>query len=442
MSFEGVSVTSVDSDNIYEIPPGNTNLFNLVYRNDKLGYGSPNTGFFMYFKQGTLQPFNFQVLEQVTNQTVDINIQGINNEDTWLYEVNSTTGTFTEWKQVETVYGNGNLQKLTSNKKVFSVNSRTNDQVTYVFGDGVFSEMPVGNFTAYVRSSNGLTYVIDPSEFQSITVNIPYLNRNRRQETLTLTLDLQLPITTAQSRESLAAIKERAPQRYYTQNRMVNGEDYNNFPFTLYSSIIKSKAINRSSIGVSRNFDLLDPSAKYSSTNDFAEDGGLYEDLNDGFTIFSASTTNDIINFLSEYLTSVLGGDRSRNYYNQAYTRFTFDDPIYWNQTSITSGESTGYFYNASGPVSVGVYSSGNNRYITEGALMGFIAPSGYYFGEDNRLIAGIPLPSDQTTIWTSVARVVGDGYNSGQGNLNTGVGPVALTNSVPDGAVLKVVIS
>ena len=441
MSFEGVSVTSVDSDTIYEIPPGNTNLFNLVYRNDKLGYGSPNTGFFMYFKQGTLQPFNFQILEQVTNQTVDINVQGINNEDTWLYEVNSTTGAFTEWKQVETVYGNGNLQKLTSNKKVFSVNSRTNDQVTYVFGDGVFSEMPVGNFTAYVRSSNGLTYVIDPSEFQSITVNIPYLNRNRRQETLTLTLDLQLPIATAQSRESLAAIKERAPQRYYTQNRMVNGEDYNNFPFTLYSSIIKSKAINRSSIGVSRNYDLLDPSAKYSSTNDFAEDGGLYEDLNDGFTIFGATTTNDIINFLSEYLTSVLGGDRSRNYYNQAYTRFTFDDPIYWNQTSITSGESTGYFYGTSGPVSVGVYSSGNNRYITEGALMGFVAPSGYYFGEDNRLIAGIPLPSDQTTIWTSVSRVVGDGYNSGQGNLNTGVGPVALTNSVPDGAVLKVVM-
>lgn len=441
MSFEGVSVTSVDSDNIYEVPPGNTNLFNLVYRNDKLGYGSPNTGFFMYFKQGTLQPFNFQVLEQVTNQTVDINVQGINNEDTWLYEVNSTTGVFTEWKQVETVYGNGNLQKLTSNKKVFSVNSRTNDQVTYVFGDGVFSEIPVGNFSAYVRSSNGLTYVIDPSELQSITVNIPYLNRNRRQETLTLTLDLQLPITTAQSRESLAAIKERAPQRYYTQNRMVNGEDYNNFPFTLYSSIIKSKAINRSSIGVSRNYDLLDPSAKYSSTNDFAEDGGLYEDLTDGFTIFGAATTNDIINFLSEYLTNVLGGDRSRNYYNQAYTRFTFDDPIYWNQTSITSGESTGYFYNTSGPVSVGVYSSGNNRYITEGALMGFVAPSGYYFGEDNRLIAGIPLPSDQTTIWTSVARVVGDGYNSGKGNLNTGIGPVALTNSVPDGAVLKVVM-
>ena len=52
MNFEAVSVTSVDSDSVYEIPPGNSNVFNLLYRNDKLGYGSPNTGFFLYFKQG------------------------------------------------------------------------------------------------------------------------------------------------------------------------------------------------------------------------------------------------------------------------------------------------------------------------------------------------------------------------------------------------------
>jgi hypothetical protein len=441
MSFEGVSVTSLDSENIYEIPPGDSNLFNLVYRNDKLGFGSPNTGFFMYFKQGSLQTFNFQLPEQISNQTVEINVQGINNDDTWLYAVNSTTGAFNEWKKVESVYGNSNLQTLTSEKKVFSVNSRTNDQVSYIFGDGVFSEIPVGNFTAYVRSSNGLTYVIDPSEFQSITVNIPYVSRNRRQETLTLTLDLQLPISTAQARETLAAIKERAPQRYYTQNRMVNGEDYNNFPFTLYSSIIKSKAINRSSVGVARNYDLLDPSAKYSSTNDFADDGGLYQDLNDGFTIFGASTTNDIINFLSEYLPNVLGNERSFNFYSQAYPRYLIDDLTSWNQTSINSGESTGYFYTNTGPISVGIFASGNVRYVTEGAFLGFVAPSGFYFGEDNRLIAGIPLPSDQTTIWTSVARVVGDGYNNGQGNLNNGIGPVALTNSVPDGAVLKVII-
>jgi hypothetical protein len=446
MNFEGVSVTSVDSDDVYEIPPGNSTTFNIVYRNDKLGYGSPNTGFFMYFKQGTLQTYLFTVLEQISNQAIDIDILGINNSDTWLYEVNANTDEFVEWKQVESVYANATLQKLSSTKKVYSVNSRTNDQVTYIFGDGVFSAVPVGSFVAYVRAGNGLTYVIDPSEFQSITVNVPYISRNGRDETLTVTLDLQLPISTAQARETLADIKLRAPQRFYTQNRMVNGEDYNNFPYTLYSSIIKSKAINRSSIGVSRNFDLLDPSAKYSSTNDFADDGGLYEDLNDGFTILAVSTVNDITSFLTSYLPNELGGERAYQYYTQAYARYlvnseTMGSNVFWNQTSNDSGESTGYFYQNSIPISVGIYSSGNVKYITEGALLGFVAPSGYYFGPDNRLIAGLPLPSDQTSIWTSCAGVVNDGYNAGEGNLNNGVGPVTLTNSIPDGAILSVII-
>jgi hypothetical protein len=51
MNFELVSVTSVDEDYVYEIPPAPSGTFNMVYRNDKLGYGSPNTGYFFYFKQ-------------------------------------------------------------------------------------------------------------------------------------------------------------------------------------------------------------------------------------------------------------------------------------------------------------------------------------------------------------------------------------------------------
>jgi len=442
MNFECVSMTSLDSESLYEIPPANSNIFNILYRNDRLGFASPNTGFFLYFKQGQLQTFNFTVPEQVTNQTVAIDIQGINNTDTWLYEVNTTTNELIEWKQVESVYANANLQKATSEKKVFSVNSRTNDQVTYVFGDGVFSAIPIGTFASYVRSSNGLTYTIDPSEFQNVTITIPYISRTNRQETLTVTLNLQLPVTTAQARETLANIKTRAPQRYYTQNRMVNGEDYNNFPYTLYSSIIKSKAINRTSVGTSRNFDLLDPSAKYSSTNDFADDGGLYQDLNDGFTIFTANTNNDIINFLTENIPSILGSQRVQQYYTQAYPRYVVsDENITWNQTNNINGESTGYFVQNNFPLGVGVFTTNDVKYITQGALLGFTAPPGYYFGSDNRLVAGLPLPSDQTSLWTSVSLVVGGGNNGGEGNLDNGLGPVRLTNAIPDGAVLSVII-
>ena len=137
MDFECVSVTSLNSDSLYEIPPGPNGKFNIVYRNDRLGYGSPNTGFFMYFKQGSLQTYGFNLTEQISSQVVDVNIQGINNTDTWLYSYDNTTGTINQWTQVESIYANNTNQLLSTNKKIYSITSRFNDQVSYVFGDGV-----------------------------------------------------------------------------------------------------------------------------------------------------------------------------------------------------------------------------------------------------------------------------------------------------------------
>jgi hypothetical protein len=446
MNFEGVSVTSVDSDSLYEMPPSPSGIFNILYRNDKLGYGSPNTGFFMYFKQGSLQTFNFALAQQSSNQVVDIDVQGVNNTDTWLYNISSTSGAMTQWKQVESVYAS-KPTSLSAEKKLFSVSSRFNDQVSYVFGDGVFSEMPTGNFVAYLRTSNGLAYTIDPTEVQGTTVAFQYVSRTGRTETLTLTLELSQPVANAQGRETLQSIKERAPQRYYAQNRMVNGEDYNTFPYTLYSSIIKSRALNRSSVGVSRNFDLLDPSAKYSSTNDFADDGGLYEDTSDGYISITPNSNAEIVTFLTETLTNVLNSHRVTQHYVLNHNRYAFDiyDPnntISWHQSTVTGLETTGYLQGYLGPISIGVYSTGTVKYITEGALLQFVAPSGYYFdGQTNRLIEGLPTPSDSMYIWTSVASVVGDGYNNGVGNLTNGTGPVTLTNTVPNGVRLLAVI-
>ena len=82
MQFELCSMSSVGSESLYEIPPAPSGRFNVMYRNDQLGYGSPNTGFFCYFKQGTTQNYDFTLQQQISNQVVDINIQGVNNTDT------------------------------------------------------------------------------------------------------------------------------------------------------------------------------------------------------------------------------------------------------------------------------------------------------------------------------------------------------------------------
>jgi hypothetical protein len=450
MNFELCSVSTVGVDYVYELPPAPTNRFNMLYRNDKLGYGSPNTGFFFYFKQGSLTNFDFVLQNQITNQVINIDIQGINNTDTWLYQVSQTNGLYGLWQKVENVYANAYLQTESSARKIFSVGSRFNDQVSYIFGDGVFSEIPVGNFRAYVRAGNALTYTIDPNQMQGISVNINYVSRVGRIETLTVGLALQVPVSNAQVRESLAQIKQRAPSRYYTQNRMVNGEDYNNFPYTLYSSIIKSKAINRSSVGISKNLDLLDPTGKYSSTNSFANDGGIYLNTTEGNALLVVNSTSDIITFLTGTLTSILQDNRSLQYYLQNYTRYNIntasgDGTTYWQTKTVNANSMTGYFYNfvngGENPIAVGTYSTYNAKYITKGAMLKFTAPSGYYFDVNNRLVNGVASPSDATYIWTTVLNVIGDGYNNGVGGFANGTGPITLNAYIPTGAILSVVI-
>ena len=450
MNFELVSVTSLGKDYIYEIPPSPVGKFNIVYRNDKLGFGSPNTGFFFYFKQGSLRNFDFNLDQQIANQVVDIDIDGINNTDTWLYQLNVNNGDRTIWELVENVYANAYLQKESSDRKIFSVNSRANDQVSYVFGDGVFSQIPVGLFRAYVRSGNALTYTIDPSEMQGISVSFSYVNRYGNTELLTFGLELQVPVTNAQVREPLEEIKQRAPTRYYSQNRMVNGEDYNNFPYTLYSSIVKSKAINRSSIGVSKNLDLLDPTGKYSSTNSFADDGALWQNTTNGFLTLTANDVGDIISFFTDTLNGLLLGNKTNQYYVQNYPQYPInsssgDGTVYWQNKTVNTNSNTGYFYNLDGttsvPIPVGTYSTNNAKYITPGALAKFIAPTGYYFDSNNRLVAGIAGPSNITYIWVSILNVIGDGYNNGQGGFANGTGPITVNGYVPTGAILTTVL-
>lgn len=457
MNFEAVSVTSLGKEYIYEISPKPQGKFNILYRNDNLGYGSANTGFFMYFKQGSLQNYDFTLAQKISNQLVDINIEGISEDDTWLYKINAVTGALTEWTQVDSVYATTDTTVSGAARTFFSVKSRFNDQVSYTFGDGVFGEIPIGTFRSYVRTGNAIQYTIDPSEMQGTSITISYVSKVGRTETLTIQLSLTEPVSNAQTRESLDNIKLRAPTKYYSQNRMVNGEDYNTFPNALYSSIIKSKSLNRSSIGVARNFDLLDPTGKYSSVNSFAQDGALYQVDTDRTTVFSLEQgANSIISFLTNRLLGILASTQMLQYYNAAYPRYlvnynvtvgsttVLNKPI-WNKTSYSGTNVTGYFKLAdaeevTSPIPVGIYTSENLKYCTAGALLKFVPPAGYYF-TDAGLVAGLATPSSKMYIWATVVNVVDDGYNGGEGNLSTGLGPVALSANIPTGALLETIL-
>lgn len=450
MPFEAVTSTAQGQNYLYEPAPRSDQPFNILFRNDQLGFNSANTGYFFMFKQGTLQNQDFGLTERLSNRTVNVNIEGINQNDHWLFQLDDTGNISREWLYQENIYSAASEQQGNTLRPVYSVTSRANDQITMVFGDGVFSEIPVGSFRAYVRSSNGLQYIINPEEMQSVSLPISYISRSGTLETVTFTCGITQPVSNSQAREPIEEIKQRAPARFYTQNRMVNGEDYNLFPYTQFSSIIKSKAVNRASIGTSRYLDLVDNTGKYSSTNSFGSDGALWQNNVLPATLFTWNTRNEIADTIANQVLPQLASAVTKQFYYANFPRLTVQGvfaqaPVVWNQSTSLVNQTTGFFRDSTqAPIAVGstVDSESPMSYIVKGALIEFVAPAGFYFDANNRLAAGVPTrANEKTVIWASPVAIIGDGTNNGQGNLSTGQGPVSLNNFVPTGAIVQQVI-
>ena len=453
MPFEAMTSTSVGRDYVYEPSPQPNTSFNVLFRNDQLGFQSANTGYFFLFKQGILQNQDFNLSERISNRTVDINIEGVNNEDRWLFQLDNLGNISQEWTFVDNIYQSA-AERSTELLPTYAVTSRANDQITLIFGDGVFSKIPVGIFRAYVRASNGLQYIINPEEMQNVVLPISYTDRNGNLQTITFTCGITRPVSNSQAREPIGEIKQRAPARYYTQNRMVNGEDYNLFPYTAYNSIIKSKALNRASIGTSRYLDLVDNTGKYSSTNTFSSDGALWKNNILPTILFSWTNRNDIADVITNQVQPALIGPTVKQFYYENFPRElvnTGDTAGFtWNQSTTLANETTGYFRNTTNsatwpngtPIAVGTSTTTVFKYVVPGALMKFIPPTGYYFDRNNRLVQGTAMRADERMeIWASAQLVVGDGYNGGLGNFTDGTGPVTINNFVPTGAIIDTII-
>jgi hypothetical protein len=443
MPFEAVNASTINKDFVYEPSPQPNGEFNILFRNDSLGFNSADTGYFFLFKQGVLQNQDFNLADRVSNRAVPINIEGCNNDDHWLYQLDNVGTIANEWQFVESVYAAAAEQTDPGVRKLFSITSRTNDQITLNFGDGVFSEIPVGIFRCYVRASNGLQYIINPEEMQSVVIPISYISRTGQLETITFTCGITTPVSNAQPRESIEEIKQRAPARYYTQNRMVNGEDYNNFPFTAYNSILKSKALNRASIGTSRYLELVDNTGKYGSTNVFGSDGALYENYSTPSFQFTFVTNNEVANVIANEVQPLLRNSLMQQFYYAQFSRPNLVPlGVSWNLSTTIANTTTGFFKNALGnPVPVASGSS-NTKYITVSSIVKFVPPPGFFFDVNNRLQAGVPTRADEKlVIWASPTSIFLNGTNGGLGNFDNGVGPVVLNNYIPTGAIATEVI-
>jgi len=444
LSFEAVSTIIKDSS-IQEDPPKRGNQFSVLYRNDFQGFSSTNTGWFIHFRQGNIVNNTFTINNPTTNEIVNIEDVNINEDDVWLYSLSQNGQETDIWTKVPSVVGNNIIYNSIDKtiRNIYKVQTRSNDSVALQFGDGIFGNLPKGSFRAYYRTSVGLTYTVNPKDMRGVIITIPYLSRKGTNEVLRLTLSLKASTTSASAPESNFEIKRNAPATYYTQNRMITGEDYNLAPLSVSQSIAKVKTINRTASGISRNFDLIDVSGKYSTINTFCTDGILYrENVQNSFE-FTFKNRTEIISIIKNKIEPLISSEMMRDFYYEKYNKIIFPE-INPSFTQVTSGlnETTGFFadQNDGLPFKVGAFTSSGMKYIEPGALLKFLAPNNQLFDDAGKLTAA---PSDKTSdrIWAKVTTVVGDGAASGYGILPSGFGPIVLNQEVPSTAILNQII-
>jgi hypothetical protein len=205
----------------------------------------------------------------------------------------------------------------------------------------------------------------------------------------------------------------------------------------------------------------VDNTGKYSSTNSFGADGGLWQQNILPTILFSYTNRNEIADVVANQVQPGLAETTMKQFYYANFPRVTESNlPTYggttwvpgatWNQSTTLANETTGYFRNAvtsatwpnGTPIPVGFTTTTNFKYVSVGSLIKFVPPAGYYFDANNKLKSGTPSRADETLeIWASPLSIQGTGYNNGLGNLSSGAGPITLNNFIPTGALVDTII-
>ena len=287
--------TQLTDDGPIERRPEINAKISVLYANDGLGDSSDTTGFMFYTKQGTLT-FQTQTFDGVTpNQTFDVSIDNINETDLWVNNVSSDTGEilandpyedllphlvaedlrYGEWVEVDLANAQNIIFNTNRNRHKYEVEALDNDQVRLVFGDGEFSDIPNGTFHIWYRTSANEDLFIERSSVIDQNGAFSYTDATGSIQTLSFTFSLISSLQNASASEDIEHIRRVAPSVYYTQDRMVNGRDYNTFMLQ-DPSILRLRAINRTFAGDSKYIAWHDPRENYEDVKLFGDDMAMY----------------------------------------------------------------------------------------------------------------------------------------------------------------------
>lgn len=382
----GTDTNILNSGTYYELAPDPLNAWNIIYQNDGNGYSSANTGFFLYFKQGNMGYADFQCSVPLANRVIDINANNVNETDIWVQTIDNNGLPSIKWDKVPSVNGFNVVYNSLENsvRNIFSVISRDSaglDQVSIRFSDGNFGNIPIGIIRVWYRISNNLTYQIRPKDISDQTFAFNYIDNLNNTWSVAFNTSLQYTVKNAQSSETNTEIAQNAPQVYYTQDRMVNGEDYNLFPLQ-NGQALKVKAVNRFYSGQSRYLDIIDPTGNYSNLNVFGTDGILYNEntfnirdiLNSPGINLTVVVNSQIQPLINGSLNSQSQALELKNFFYYNYPAVNVSLGYTWkNIVSYTKSTSGAFF---SGGVAVPIGSSAPSgssmRYFMQGSLVTF----------------------------------------------------------------------
>jgi hypothetical protein len=313
----------ITNQTIFERAPDPSNPFNFIYRNDSLGVGSSNTGFFLYFKQGAITNVDTNFNFPVPSTLFPIDIQNINQSDVYAQQTDQAGNVLAQWVMVPQLAGQNIIYNSIANsvRNIYSVITGLNDTITVAFADGNFGNVPTGLFRFWVRVSANQNLVIQPSAVQNQTITIPYIGVDQQQYNLTVTFTLEQTIGNAAASETNEQIQLRAPEVFSTQDRMANGSDYNILPLIYGNQIAKLQAIDRTYSGMSRYIDLNDPTGFHRDLIIFGQDGALYredQDIEQQITE-NGSNSGNIDSILLDAIQQILTDPTMTAFYLDAY---------------------------------------------------------------------------------------------------------------------------
>lgn len=295
----------IDSDSVFERDVDGTSRMQVLYTDDGLGVNSPRTGFMFLTKQGSLTKQNYTFDDQIPNRIVDVDAQNINHDDVWLNQVDNRGLVTKKWSPVDMVGGQNIYFNLSRIRTKFEVETRENDAIRVIFGDGEFSDIPHGSFHLWYRTSANKKFIVETNKIQNELATFQYKTKLDEVETCTLTFSLTETIQNSTESENIEHIRKNAPKTYYAQNRMVNGQDYNTLPLR-ESSILKLLAVNRTFIGQPKHIDWNEASGNYQNVKVFGDDARIY--LHQGQdTLISRISTRRMIDEVLEPIISKSG---------------------------------------------------------------------------------------------------------------------------------------